>query len=846
VDLLAQRGRLLAQREPVGLGHAERLLGVGELALGDLQRGVALLARARGLALRGAQRGLELLRLGVEDRRLLDGGRALLGQRTHVAGQRGGGGGGGGGGVLELLLQRGDMVLPQQNLVAEASHLLVLGRGDLARHRELLRLAAHVDGEGVLLVPLARHVLLEPRDVAQQEARVALRLDALAHLVRDLVLALGGDALELLQPAVLVLALLLALLALLLELRLLLLQVDLFLVDELLLLLQRRVQVPDGAVALVQLRLLRLELLRLDLDVGLHLDDGGAHLLRLVVDELRGHLLHRGHEDLEALLRGEGLGLRLGLLLPVLGAQLLEALLERGLVRRAQLLLGGGDGLLLRGLVHLEHLGLRLLEVLLGALQHLLLRLLVLGLLQVELRHVLVDGVLERLLGARERLVVSRVRRLEPCRLHHELHLQARPVGLALVVPQLDGVDVLVRHDAQVLGALLLLLVLREQRDVGLQLQLHLVEALVHLGERVVALAQLQVLLREHLVLGLDDHLHRVGALVEQPLRHGAHVLERVLARDHLVVRLLHLELGVVQRLVREHQLLVLLGELALARLEVGAQALLDEVELLRVLLVRLGELALVLGQVCLVALLRGLELVDGAGDLLGGGAAAGLELRLGGDEARAVLEQVLPELGLVRLALLLELHLELQLEQLGRRVGLGELGVARAPLAHEPRVRGAQLLLLLVAQLLQVERGAVALDGELARDLGLGHRLGRGEVLLEFVDARGRPDQLLVELALEVSELHAVRVLDLAQRLVGALALVVDLGAQRRDRDAPRLGQGLLLVGAQREALALELVLGEALALAQGLVHVDEARRHLGALLLALDGDGRHGGLEL
>ena len=39
-------------------------------------------------------------------------------------------------------------------------------------------------------------------------------------------------------------------------------------------------------------------------------------------------------------------------------------------------------------------------------------------------------------------------------------------------------------------------------RDVGLQLELHLVEARVHLGECVVALAQLQVLLREHLVRG--------------------------------------------------------------------------------------------------------------------------------------------------------------------------------------------------------------------------------------------------------------------------------------------------------------------------------------------------------
>ena len=58
-------------------------------------------------------------------------------------------------------------------------------------------------------------------------------------------------------------------LALLLELGLLGLQVELLLVDELLLLLQRAVQVPHRAVALVQLRALRLELLRLRLDVGL-------------------------------------------------------------------------------------------------------------------------------------------------------------------------------------------------------------------------------------------------------------------------------------------------------------------------------------------------------------------------------------------------------------------------------------------------------------------------------------------------------------------------------------------------------------------------------------------------
>ena len=58
-------------------------------------------------------------------------------------------------------------------------------------------------------------------------------------------------------------------LALLLELGLLGLQVELLLVDELLLLLQRAVQVPHRAVALVQLRPLRLELLRLRLDVGL-------------------------------------------------------------------------------------------------------------------------------------------------------------------------------------------------------------------------------------------------------------------------------------------------------------------------------------------------------------------------------------------------------------------------------------------------------------------------------------------------------------------------------------------------------------------------------------------------
>jgi len=58
-------------------------------------------------------------------------------------------------------------------------------------------------------------------------------------------------------------------LALLLELGLLGLQVELLLVDELLLLLQRAVQVPHRAVALVQLRTLRLELLRLRLDVGL-------------------------------------------------------------------------------------------------------------------------------------------------------------------------------------------------------------------------------------------------------------------------------------------------------------------------------------------------------------------------------------------------------------------------------------------------------------------------------------------------------------------------------------------------------------------------------------------------
>jgi hypothetical protein len=55
-----------------------------------------------------------------------------------------------------------------------------------------------------------------------------------------------------------------------------------------------------------------------------------------------------------------------------------------------------------------------------------------------------------------------RVGRLEAGRLHHELHLEARPVGLALVVAQLDGRDALVRLVPRALGAPLLLLVLAE------------------------------------------------------------------------------------------------------------------------------------------------------------------------------------------------------------------------------------------------------------------------------------------------------------------------------------------------------------------------------------------------